>query len=136
MAILKKKAETSGYNIDEGVLQYIANHFVSNVRELEGSLTRVITFSKISHSPITVDFASGVLQELVAPNQENAITCEYIINIVADHFQISPTDICSKRRVVSLHIHVRFVCTYVEYLQMKKLETIGAALKKTNHANC
>ena len=58
MAILKKKAETSGYNIDEGVLQYIANHFVSNVRELEGSLTRVITFSKISHSPITVDFAS------------------------------------------------------------------------------
>ena len=45
MAILKKKAETSGYNIDEGVLQYIANHFVSNVRELEGSLTRVITFS-------------------------------------------------------------------------------------------
>ncbi|EKC44169.1 chromosomal replication initiator protein DnaA, partial [human gut metagenome] len=78
MAILKKKAETSGYNIDEGVLQYIANHFVSNVRELEGSLTRVITFSKISHSPITVDFAAGVLQELVAPNQENAITCEYI----------------------------------------------------------
>lgn len=47
MAILKKKAETSGYNIDEGVLQYIANHFVSNVRELEGSLTRVITFQRL-----------------------------------------------------------------------------------------
>ena len=134
MAILKKKAETSGYNIDEGVLQYIANHFVSNVRELEGSLTRVITFSKISHSPITVDFASGVLQELVAPNQENAITCEYIINIVADHFQISPTDICSKKKSREFS-YPRQICMYLcRVFTDEKLETIGAALKKTNHA--
>ena len=134
MAILKKKAETSGYNIDEGVLQYIANHFVSNVRELEGSLTRVITFSKISHSPITVDFASGVLQELVAPNQENAITCEYIINIVADHFQISPTDICSKKKSREF-AYPRQICMYLcRVFTDEKLETIGAALKKTNHA--
>ena len=134
MAILKKKAETSGYNIDEGVLQYIANHFVSNVRELEGSLTRVITFSKISHSPITVDFAAGVLQELVAPNQENAITCEYIINIVADHFQISPTDICSKKKSREF-AYPRQICMYLcRVFTDEKLETIGAALKKTNHA--
>ena len=134
MAILKKKAETSGYNIDEGVLQYIANHFVSNVRELEGSLTRVITFSKISHSPITVDFASGVLQELVAPNQENVITCEYIINIVADHFQISPTDICSKKKSREF-AYPRQICMYLcRVFTDEKLETIGAALKKTNHA--
>ena len=93
-------------------MQYIANHFVSNVRELEGSLTRVITFSKISHSPITVDFASGVLQELVAPNQENAITCEYIINIVADHFQISPTDICSKKKSREF-AYPRQICMYL-----------------------
>ena len=133
MAILKKKAETSGYNIDEGVLQYIANHFVSNVRELEGSLTRVITFSKISHSPITVDFASGVLQELVAPNQENAITCEYIINIVADHFRYLLLIYVQKKS--REFAYPRQICMYLcRVFTDEKLETIGAALKKTNHA--
>ena len=61
----------------------------------------------------------------MAPNQENAITCEYIINIVADHFQISPTDICSKKKSREF-AYPRQICMY--------LETIGAALKKTNHA--
>ncbi len=134
MAILKKKAETTGTEIDESVLQYIANHFVSNVRELEGSLTRVITFSKISHSPVTVDFAADVLKELVSPNYEDKITCEYIINIVADHFQISPSDICSKKKSREF-AYPRQICMYLcRVFTDEKLETIGAALKKTNHA--
>lgn len=134
MAILKKKAESAGCEIDENVLQYIANHFVSNVRELEGSLTRVITFSKISHDPITLDFASNVLKELVSPNQEDKITCEYIINIVADHFQISPSDICSKKKSKEFS-YPRQICMYLcRALTDEKLETIGKALKKSNHA--
>ena len=134
MAILKKKAELAGCEVSESVLQYIANHFVSNVRELEGSLTRVITFSKISHNPITVDFASDVLKELVTPNQEDKITCDYIINIVADHFQISPSDICSKKKSREF-AYPRQICMYLcRVFTDEKLETIGAALKKTNHA--
>lgn len=134
MAILKKKAELAGCEVNESVLQYIANHFVSNVRELEGSLTRVITFSKISHNPITVDFASDVLKELVTPNQEDKITCDYIIDIVADHFQISPSDICSKKKSREF-AYPRQICMYLcRVFTDEKLETIGAALKKTNHA--
>ena len=134
MAILKKKAESAGCDIDEKVLQYIANHFVSNVRELEGSLTRVITFSKISHDPITLEFASNVLKDLVSPNQEDKITCEYIINIVADHFQIAPSDICSKKKSKEF-AYPRQICMYLcRALTDEKLETIGKALKKTNHA--
>lgn len=134
MAILKKKALSTGTEVDEKVLQYIANNFVSNVRELEGSLTRVITFSKISHDPITVDFASNVLKELISPNQENKITCDYIINVVADHFNISPTDICSKKKSKEFS-YPRQICMYLcRVYTDEKLETIGAALKKTNHA--
>ena len=134
MAILKKKADTSGCDIDDSVLKYIANHFVSNVRELEGSLTRVITFSKISHDKITVDFASNVLKELVSPNQEDKITCDYIIDIVADHFQISSSDICSKKKSREF-AYPRQICMYLcRVFTDEKLETIGTALKKTNHA--
>ena len=134
MAILKKKAESTGTIVDESVLQYIANHFISNVRELEGSLTRVITFSKISHSPITIDFAFDVLKELVSPNQENKITCESIINIVAEHFQISTSDICSKKKSRDV-AHPRQICMYLcRLFTDEKLETIGHILKKDNHA--
>lgn len=134
MAILKKKSQMAGCEIDESVLQYIANHFVSNVRELEGSLTRVIAFSKISHDPITVDFASDVLKELVSPNKEDKITCDYIINIVADHFQISPSDICSKKKSRDV-AHPRQICMYLcRLFTDEKLETIAHILKKDNHA--
>ena len=134
MAILKKKAETLGYDIDESVLNYIANHFVSNVRELEGSLTRVITFSKISHDPITLSFASNVLKELVSPEQEYKITCEYIIDIVADHFNISSSDICSKKKSREF-TRPRQICMYLcRVFTDEKLETIALALKKENHA--
>ena len=134
MAILKKKSETSNMEIDESVLQYIANHFISNVRELEGSLTRVITFAKISHDPITVDFAREVLKELVSPNQTDKITCESIINIVADHFQVSSSDICSKKRSQEF-AYPRQICMYLcRVYTDEKLETIGRYLKKNNHA--
>ncbi len=134
MAILKKKAQSTESDVDESVLQYIANNFVSNVRELEGSLTRVITFSKISHSPITVDFASSVLKELISPNQEDKITCDYIINIVAEHFQISSSDICSKKKSKEF-AYPRQICMYLcRVFTDEKLETIAMVLKKTNHA--
>lgn len=134
MAILKKKADISGIHVDEEVLQYIANNFVSNVRELEGSLTRVITYSKISHNPITLSFATDVLKELVSPNQEDKISCEYIIDIVADHFQISASDICSTKKSKEF-AYPRQICMYLcRVFTDEKLITIGNILKKKNHA--
>ncbi len=134
MAILKKKAELSGIEVNEEVLQYIANNFISNVRELEGSLTRVITYSKISHNPITLSFAMDVLKELVSPNEDNKISCEYIIDIVADHFQISASDICSTKKSKEF-AYPRQICMYLcRVFTDEKLITIGTILKKKNHA--
>ncbi len=135
MAILRKKTESLDCDIEDSVLEYIANNFVSNVRELEGSLTRVVTFSKISRqNPITLDFATGVLKDLISPEEGDKITCDYIINIVADHFQISVSDICSKKKSKEF-AYPRQICMYLcRMLTDEKLETIGKALKKDNHA--
>ena len=134
MAILKEKANALGYNLDEPVLQYMANNFVSNVRELEGSLTRVITFSKISHHPITVDFAKDVLKELISPDQAEKITCENIIDIVADHYQISVSDICSTKKSKEFTIP-RQICMYLcRVYTDETLDTIATILQKDNHA--
>lgn len=134
MAILKKKSVSSGIDIDDSVLQYIATHFISNVRELEGAITRVITFSKINRSEINVEFTKEVLKELITPNAEEKITCEYIIDIVADHFNISVSDICSSKKSNEF-AYPRQICMYLcRVFTDEKLKTIGLALKKTNHA--
>ena len=134
MAILKEKAKSLGYELDEPVLQYMANNFTSNVRELEGSLTRVISFSKIGRNEITVDFAKDVLKDLISPNQEEKITCENIIDMVAEHFNISVSDICSTKRSKEFTVP-RQICMYLcRAYTDDTLESIGTLLKKDNHA--
>lgn len=143
MAILRKHAESKGYVISDDkedsfsvnflkALDYIATHFVSNVRELEGSLNNVIAFSKIKNvSEITAEFAAETLK---VENKENKITCDYIINIVAEHFQVSPADICSKKKSKEI-AYPRQICMYLcRVYTDEKLSTIATALKKNNHA--
>ena len=122
MAILKNHALSQGIKVTDDrddfennnileALDYIASNFVTNVRELEGSLNNVIAFSKINRVPITKEFAIDTLK---VDNSEEKITCQTIINTVAEHCQISPADICSKKRSPD-----RFVCIYAEFIQMK-----------------
>ncbi len=134
MAILKKKAEFLGYTLDEAVLQFIANNFTANVRELEGSLTRVISFSKIKRTDITLDLAKDALNDLISPNHEEKITCENIIDMVADHYQISVSDICSTKKSKEFTIP-RQICMYLCRVYTEDtLDQIALLLKKDNHA--
>ena len=94
-AILKKKVELGGYNIPDDVQDYVATHIKSSIRELEGALTKLSAFATLSHSPITVEFAEETLKDLISPDAKKEVTPELIIQIVADHFGISPADILS-----------------------------------------
>ena len=91
-AILKKKVELGGYNIPDDVQDYVATHIKSSIRELEGALTKLSAFATLSHSPITVEFAEETLKDLISPDAKKEVTPELIIQIVADHFGISPAD--------------------------------------------
>lgn len=98
MAILHKKGEIEGYNIDMDVLEYIATNIKSNIRELEGSLTKLVAFSKFSKKPINVSLAEEVLRDFISPNAHREVTPELIIQTVAEHYQISVEDLISKKR--------------------------------------
>lgn len=98
MAILHKKGEIEGYNIDMDVLEYIATNIKSNIRELEGSLTKLVAYSKFSEKPINVSLAEEVLRDFISPNAHRKVTPELIIQIVAEHYQISVEDLISKKR--------------------------------------
>lgn len=134
MAILRKKAELEHYNISDDVLEYISTNVISNIRELEGSLTKIIAFSKISNKPIDLPFAQDVLKDYISPEEDNTITCNKIIEVVADHFGILTTDIASKKKSKEFSFP-RQICMYLcKTLTDETNKTIGEALHKDNHA--
>ncbi len=97
MAILKKKAISDSLILPEEVLMFIAKHIKSNVRELEGSLIRLLAYSSLSGIDITVDLAEEVLKNILQHEEKN-ITVEHIQNHVAEHYKISVSDLKSKKR--------------------------------------
>jgi len=97
VAILQKKAEMENVPLPHNVAIFIASHINSNVRELEGSLTRLGAFSSLTKTAITIDLAKEVLQHtLKGLHQE--ITVETIQKVICEHFNLKLGELKSKRR--------------------------------------
>lgn len=134
MAILRKKSETEGYNIDDEIFQYIASNIQSNIRELEGALTKIVAYSKISPQRVDVELAKEVLKDLISPNANRIITPELIIKIVAEHFNISPGDITSKKKSKEF-VYPRQIAMYLcRILTEFSLHAIGSFMGRRDHS--
>jgi chromosomal replication initiator protein len=133
MAILNKKAELGGYDIPYDVKDYVATHIKSSIRELEGALTKLSAFSTLSHSPITIEFAEETLKDLISPDAKKEVTPELIIQIVADHFGITPADIVSQKRNADI-VYPRQISMYLcRQMTTTPLQSIGKALGNRDH---
>lgn len=101
VAILQKKAEAEGISLPHEVAIFLATHIYSNVRELEGSLTRLGAFSSLTKAPITVELATEVLQNILKQSQRE-VTIENIQKTTCEHFNIKVGDLKAKRRTRSV----------------------------------
>ena len=133
MAILQKKTELEDHDVKDEILQYIANNVVSNIRELEGALNRVIAYSKISNGEMTLDIAKEVLKDFIMPNAKVEVTCSLIIQAVADHFEISESDLLSKKRSQDIVIPRQIAMYLCRSLTDDSLSHIGELLGKKDH---
>ena len=133
IAILSKKADTMGYNINEEIIKYIASNITSNIRELEGALTKIIAFARVSKKPIDVDFAKEVLKDIISPDVTKEITPKLIIDIVAEHFNIPPADIVSKKKSHNIAYPRQIAMYLIRELTESSLQTISEALHKKDH---
>src|SRR6202171_3348576 len=97
-AILRKKAESDGIDVPHEVTSYIAKIIPSNIRELEGSLIRVVAFASLTKSPITVELAAEVLKNAVAQAPMHRVTIPGIKERVAKHYGISIKEMEAQRR--------------------------------------
>ena len=98
MAILRKKAESEHYKIDDWILQYIAENVKSNIRELEGALNKLHFSVNMEKKDITIEYVKNELQSIVSPDENKVITPELIIDVVCEHFHITYDQIVSKTR--------------------------------------
>jgi chromosomal replication initiator protein len=99
IAILRKRVTTDGIAIpDPEVLTFIAGRAASNIRELEGALTRVLAFSSLTGLPLTVDLAEQVLRDLFPGDGASEVTILRIQEAVSDRFGLSVPELVSPRR--------------------------------------
>lgn len=134
MAILHKKEETDGYNIDNEVIQYIATNIKSNIRELEGALNKLVALSKLENREINVALAEEALKDMVSPNKNRIVTPQLIIDIVAEHFHISPADIVSKKRSSDIVVPRQIVMYLCRQMVDIPLKSIGTYIGKRDHS--
>ncbi len=101
MAILQKKAEEEGVKLPQEVGFFLASNIDSNVRELEGSLTRLGAFASLTKATITVDLAKDVLRNTLKSAQRE-ITVENIQKTICDYFNLKIGDLKAKRRTQNI----------------------------------
>ncbi len=97
VAIIEKKAEMERIPLPHDVALFLGSEFAANVRELEGSLTRLGAHASLAHRPITVEFAREVLQAVLKP-QTPKVSFDEIVTAVCSRFSVRPIDLRSKRR--------------------------------------
>ena len=141
MAILKKKIELDHlekYNIPDEVLQYIATNINTNIRELESSLNKLIALYKLNNNEGTIDIAlaAEALKDLISSKNNREVTPELILDIVADHYNITVADLKSNKRNADI-ANPRQVAMYLMRNMIEKensLKTIGIILGGKDHS--
>jgi chromosomal replication initiator protein len=102
IAILRKKAQIESLNVPDEVHTYIASNIETNIRELEGALTRVVAYSGMMRTPITYEVAISALKDILPPNRPKQVTIDTIKHVVAEHYSIRMQDFEVRNRTRSV----------------------------------
>lgn len=134
VAILQKKAQYNHMDIDISVLSYIANNVSSNIRELEGALTRVSGFSRLYHDrPIDIELAQEALKDYIGADAQKMITIPRIIDIVCERYHIRAEDVRSKKKPKEI-AYPRQIAMYLSRkLTEEPLSNIGSYFGGRDH---
>jgi chromosomal replication initiator protein len=132
MAILDKKAETEGIKLPQEVRIFIATKTKSNVRELEGALTRLMAVSSLTGQPITLAMAQHTLKHLSAA-PERKVSVESIIRSVAEKFSLQPAQLKMKSNTKQIAYPRQIAMYLVKELTHASLPEIGRYFGGKHH---
>jgi chromosomal replication initiator protein len=134
IAILRKKVKTEGIHIpDTQLLTFIASRVSTNIRELEGALTRVVAFSSLTGRPMTVELAQDVLRDVFPGGDVPEVSIERIQQTVSERFGISTDELCGDKRSQNI-VYPRQVAMYLSReLTDSSLPKIGREFGGRDH---
>lgn len=133
IAILQQKADENSINIPGEIIEFIATNVTSNIRELEGSLIRLLAYASLNGKDITLEIAKDVLKNLSLKKKKN-ILIEEIQRITSDHFGISDDMLRAKTRKKEI-AYVRQIAMYLsKELTKNSLKTIGLHFGGRDHS--
>lgn len=133
IAILDKKAQDEGLELPEDVRIFIATKTRSNVRELEGALVKLLAFSSVSGTPISLPMAQQVLKHLVVNHQEHKISVDSIIRAVAARYEMQPAQLKQKSNARSISYPRQIAMYLAKELTRSSLPEIGRAFGGKHH---
>jgi chromosomal replication initiator protein len=133
MAILRKKEELDGYDIDKEVIEYIAKNIRSNIRELEGALNKIMAYANLEKREVNIELAEKVLKDIISPNEKRVITPELIIDMVAEHFDISAADLSGTKRNSKVVLPRQIAMYLCREMTNVTLKNIGRCLGNRDH---
>ncbi len=130
-AILRSKAERMHRAVPQDIVDMIAHHFQSNIRELEGALTRVVAYADLRGKPLTCEMAEVALTDLLP--QQNQLEPERVMDVVASAFGISREKILSRERTREAALPRQVVMYLLREEANVSLPQIGEALGGRDH---
>jgi chromosomal replication initiator protein len=133
IAILRKRVKTDNINADPQVLTFIASRVLTNIRELEGALTRVVAFCSLTGRPMTEEVAQDVLKDVFPQGDLPQVTIERIQETVSNRFGLSLDELCGDKRSQNI-VYPRQVAMYLSReLTDSSLPKIGKQFGGRDH---
>lgn len=133
LAIIDKKLEIQGKSIPQDVKELIAKTFQSNVRELEGALSKMIGYAELMHKELTLDIAKEQLSDSIGSNESGIITVETIQKVVSDYYNISVSELKSESRKKTLAVPRHIAIYLSRQLTEYSLTEIGEEFGGRDH---
>jgi chromosomal replication initiator protein len=134
VAILKKKADDENMQVPEDVLQFIARVIKTNIRELEGALTRVAAYEKVLGTPLSVDLAKELLKDALSADEEQPpVRVETIQKVVAQKYSLEVRDMKGQQRTDSIAFPRQLAMYLACKLTAMSLKQIGEAFGGKDH---
>ena len=134
MAILRRKAESEKILLDDEILNYIAENIKSNIREIEGALNKLIAYSNLEKTEITMKIAEKELQNIISPDKPKEITPQLIIEVVSEHYNISIDQMVSKARSNAIAKPRQIAMYLCKTMTGTGLQAIGSLLGGRDHS--
>ena len=133
IAILRRKAETENIDVEDGVLEYIAAHIDTNIRELEGSLTRLVAYANLTQRPMTVQLVGEALRDLFVTQARKEVTPQLIMQTVADFYSLSVADLTSSTRRREITVPRQIAMYLTREMTNLSLPQIGQVFGNRDH---